>query len=345
MSRDRREFLRDGLAMGAVGVLGATSSVRASTAEHGSVSPDAMGVLVDIARCSGCRRCEAACAEANGLPEIDAAALEDPMVFEHRRRLGPDAFTVVNQFQRADTDDRTPVFAKSNCLHCIDPACVSACLVGALRKRPDGPVTYDAGKCMGCRYCMVACPFEIPTYEYAKPLTPRVRKCTFCLGNGVDDRWNVPACVKACPKECLIFGRREQLLAEAHERIARQPEVYVNHVFGEHEAGGTSWIYLSPMPFDQVGFLPTSASALPRLTESIQHGVFSHFMPPVAWCAILALTAWLTRTDRKPAVDGASAHGNGRAETHGAVKAETATGAQKVEYNDERRILADILTR
>lgn len=299
---------------------------------------------MDVVRCSGCRRCEAACAKANGLPEIDPEELEDQSLFEQARRPGPDSFTVVNRRTFNHDDGTSAVYVKQNCMHCVDPACVSACLVGALRKLPDGPVTYDAQKCMGCRYCMVACPFEMPAYEYARPLTPRVRRCTFCFDEDHANGGTIPACVQACPKECLIYGRREELIAKAHERVARQPDVYVDHVYGEFEAGGTSWLYLSPVPFEQLGFPPVAASSWPRLTESIQHGVFKHFMPPVAWCAILGLTAWLTRRREIPfGVDSASSD-NGQvgrdriAVVHGDV-------SRLEESHDEPQCAADILAR
>jgi hypothetical protein len=101
--------------------------------------------------------------------------------------------------------------------------------------------------------------------------------------------------VAACPKECLTYAKRGELLARAHARIADQPDAYVNHVYGEHEAGGTSWLYLSAVPFEKLGFPTVGPEAPPRLSEAIQHGVFAYFMPPIAWCGILGLASWLTR--------------------------------------------------
>lgn len=191
----------------------------------------------------------------------------------------------------------TSIYVKANCLHCLDPACVSACLVGALRRQPNGAVTYDPWKCMGCRYCMVVCPFQIPTYEYDNVFTPQVRKCTFCSDEGNPHKGGTPACVQACPKQCLIHGKRGELLARAHARIRRHPDQYIDHVYGEHEAGGTSWLYVSSVPFEKIGFLNVDAAAPPRLSEAIQHGVFNHFIPPVAWCGVLGLAMWLTRPE------------------------------------------------
>jgi len=300
----RRAFIK---LAGAATVLGTATETRATLRV---VDPEAMAVLVDLTKCNGCRRCEAACQEANGFVLPDEQELADKSVFQQRRHPQPQQLTIVNRFEPPGID--RPVYAKINCLHCVDPACVSACLVGAMRKDPGGPVIYDPSKCMGCRYCMVACPFEMPTYEYDRVLTPQVRKCTFCTGADASPSQSVPACVKACPKECLLYGRRSDLLQRAHERIAQHPDDYVDHVYGEHEAGGTSWLYLSPAPFEQIGFPGMPPTAPPRLSEAIQHGVFASFVPPLAWCAVLALTMHLTRPvsdEKKPA---APAPGNGR---------------------------------
>ena len=152
-------------------------------------------------------------------------------------------------------------------MHCVDPSCASVCPVGALRKTAAGPVTYDARICLGCRYCMVACPFDVPRYEYSAAV-PSVRKCDFCADRLAEGR--VPACVEACPAEATVSGTRAELLAEARSRIAGNPGQYVDHVYGQHEAGGTSVLFLSPVPFEELGFkagLPTEA--LPDITWGV----------------------------------------------------------------------------
>jgi NAD-dependent dihydropyrimidine dehydrogenase PreA subunit len=154
---------------------------------------------------------------------------------------------------------------------------------------------------MGCRYCMVACPFQVPAYEYDNVFTPQVRKCTFCRDEGDPHRDGPPACVKMCPKECLTWGLREELIARAHAQIEAHPDRYVPHVYGEHEAGGTAWMYLSRVPFEKLGFLDIPGKAAPALTETIQHGVFKHFVPPIAWCGILALAMVLSRPENRAA--------------------------------------------
>jgi Fe-S-cluster-containing dehydrogenase component len=200
-------------------------------------------MLVDTTLCVGCRGCEAACAESNAL-----AAPDDAVDLAKRRETGPDAFTVVNGFMGAGAhgEDR---FTKRQCMHCIAPACASACPVRALDKQPHGPVIYRGERCMGCRYCMVACPFEVPKYQYDQ-LAPLVRKCTFCDGRLAEGR--KPACAEVCPSGALMFGKRGPLLELAKGRVYRNPDKYVHRVYGEHEAGGTDWLYISDVPFEKL---------------------------------------------------------------------------------------------
>ena len=255
MNPSRRSFLKR---MGLAGVCGSavglgSDPAMASASRH--VSEDWTGILVDLTKCNGCRQCEAACQETAGFPVPTKEELLDETVFAKRRRPGPRNYTAVNRFSREGAErGQTTVYVKSNCMHCNDPACVSACLVGAMQKQANGAVTYDAYKCMGCRYCMVACPFEMPTYEYNDVWTPQVRKCTLCSDEGNPHKGGTPACVEACPKQCLIYGTRNQLLVQAKGRIRRQPDVYVDHIYGEQEVGGTSWLYVSKTPFEQLGF-------------------------------------------------------------------------------------------
>jgi Fe-S-cluster-containing dehydrogenase component len=309
MSTNRREFLKLAGVAGLATVVGEQSA----QATHGpEVSDEWVGVLVDMTKCVGCRRCEFACkeaaqqaAEARGSqkeaerfrPE-PIANFEDKSVFqsERLRRPEPRCHTMVNEFPNPK-DEANPVYTKANCLHCNDPACVSACLVGAFRKLENGPVIYDAWKCMGCRYCMVACPFGIPTYEYDNALTPQVRKCTLCSDEGNPNKGGIPACVKICPEEVMTYGKRSTLIEVAHEKIAAHPDLYSDHVYGEHEAGGTTWLYLAPkgFSFKELGFLDIPPEAPPRLTEAIQHGVFKHWVPPLAWYGLLGAAMYLTK--------------------------------------------------
>ena len=295
---DRREFLKSTGRMGVRASIIGLAASRAAASERSSSLDESMAVLVDLTKCNGCRQCEAACRETAGFEVPTKEELLDESVFAEHRRPGPRSYTTVNRFPRGnDQTANAPVYVKTNCMHGLDPACVSACLVGAMSKEPNGAVTYDAWKCMGCRYCMVVCPFQMPMYEYDNALTPQVRKCTFCSDEGNPNKGDTPACVRACPKQCLIYGKRSELLSRAHNRMKRHPQRYIGRIYGEHEAGGTSWLYLSGVPFEELGFLTVDPQAPPRLTEVIQHGVFKHFVPPVAWCAALGIAMWMTRPE------------------------------------------------
>ncbi len=297
MSTNRRGFLKLAGLAGVGGIAAGVSPDAAQASEARKPSARAMGVLVDIPKCIGCRRCEYACQDAAGFNPPPVETFEDKSVFDEARRPFPRGHTVINRY-RNPKDESHPLYNKFNCLHCVDPACVSACLVSALSKREDGAVVYDAGRCMGCRYCMVACPFEIPTYDYNMPLTPQVRKCNLCV-HLVPEVQEVPACVKICPQEVMTYGRRSDLLELAHEKIRAEPDEYVDHVYGEHEAGGASWLYISSVPFDQVGFKHFGTEAPPRLTEKIQHAEFKYFLPPLMWYGLLGAVMWLMKPDKE----------------------------------------------
>ncbi len=218
-----------------------------------------VSMLVDTTLCVGCRACEAACAEANGLPDPNPGD-----VFAEARLTSSTAFTVVNRFENPRSAHAAR-FVKRQCMHCVEPACASACPVRALEKLPFGPVTYHPGRCMGCRYCMVACPFEVPKYEYEK-VVPTVRKCTFCAAR--QEKSLPPACVSVCPSGALTFDRRGELLEEAKRRIYRDPDRYVHHVYGEHEAGGTNWLYLSDVDFDRLAMnVRVNDASYPQLVK------------------------------------------------------------------------------
>ena len=215
------------------------------------------GVLSDVTKCTACEKCVAACVERNG---------KDRWLAERDRATTPDGLSA----QRLSTvlkigDGR---FARKSCMHCLEPSCVSACLVGGLTKLPGGPVVYDQDKCIGCRYCMLACPFHIPRYEWDKTV-PYVVKCDLCV-----DRLNQnkpPACVEACPEGALKFGDRDSLLREAHDLISRFPERYRNHVWGEKEFGGTTVMYIADVDLAALGWPESGAPAIPSLTEPLVH--------------------------------------------------------------------------
>ncbi|MGO8794562.1 MAG: 4Fe-4S dicluster domain-containing protein [Candidatus Sulfotelmatobacter sp.] len=206
-------------------------------------------ILIDITKCIGCRSCEQACKQIHGFP-MDSEA-----------KLSPTALTIVENHSDKDHGDR---YVRRMCMHCQDPACASACLVGALKKTAFGPVTYEASKCIGCRYCIVACPFSVPRYEWSK-LVPFVKKCDMCAERQAKGKQ--PACVEACPVQASISGSREEMLEEAQRRILNDAN-YVKHIYGSEEAGGTSVFFISDVPFEKLGFVAAPKQPLPLLTAS-----------------------------------------------------------------------------
>jgi formate dehydrogenase iron-sulfur subunit len=238
------------------------------------------GVLVDLTKCFGCGACTVACKLWNEKKYDDA---NKPTMGENAHLVDIN-WTVVSKHNVTDSSGKPAWrFTKEQCLHCVDPACASSCLVKALRKTPEGPVVYHPDLCVGCRYCMVACPFNIPKYEWEQSF-PKVSKCQMCstrVANG-----EMPACVSVCPNQVMTFGERDDLLKEAHQRISANKQQYIDYVFGEKEVGGTAWMYISDQPFDKVGFKTTvPKESLPAFTWQILNKLP---MILVGWTAVLS---------------------------------------------------------
>lgn len=285
----RKTFIKNAAVI-AAGLTGLPALARAKSGNI--LSPDRMGVLVDTTVCIGCRHCEWACKTSHGLPTPALESYEDTSVFKEMRRPDDKALTVVNRYENLK-DPKLPYTVKVQCMHCDHPACVSACIVGALSKEEDGSVTWDTRKCIGCRYCIVACPFQIPAFEYHQALEPDIRKCDFCFERRKEGK--LPACVEACPAEALTYGPREELVRVAQKRIKRSPQRYVNYVYGEYEVGGTSWMYLAGRDFPGLQFPKLGKNPAPGVSESIQHGIFAYFVPPVALYGLLGLLMWISK--------------------------------------------------
>ncbi len=212
-------------------------------------------ILIDVTRCTGCERCVTACLEENEL---------DPVRADVDRATARDGLSAYRWSSIIEVAEGR--FARKSCMHCLTPSCVSACLVGGLTKTTDGAVVYDPDKCIGCRYCMLACPFHIPRYEWGAT-HPFVRKCTMCASRLQEGQ--VPACVEACPQQAIEFGEREELLQRAHRRIREDSEHYLPHVWGESEFGGTSVLYISDVDLAALDWPSSPAEAIPHLTEPV----------------------------------------------------------------------------
>ena len=261
--------------------------------------------LIDITRCIGCRACQVACKQWNDR-EGEATELQDYMGFQNPATLSAKTYTLITFHEVPDekaSGGLQYLFTMRRCLHCLEPACASACPTTALSPQPDGPVTYDSNKCIGCRYCVWACPWGVPTAEWDS-LAPKIQKCTHCADranqpvpltrNGqalspeerkrYQEDIATPACVKACPADCLRFGDRDEMLREAHDRISKRPDKYVDHIYGEKEAGGTSVLYLSSVPFEKLGFPDVGTKPYPAFSRMALHAV-----PP----AVIAVGATL----------------------------------------------------
>ena len=284
MKISRRSILK-------TGVLGslATLLLRPKSGKTHDIKeyPDSMGVLVDLSRCVGCRSCEAACRAEQNLPEPEQPYTDmrvyAPAEHGRPRRTDETRFTVVNRYDPPGIDH--PLYRKVQCNHCQEPACLSSCFVNAYTKTPQGAVIYNPDVCVGCRTCMIACPFYIPTFKYSSAFSPQIMKCGFCYDTRVK-YGKPPACVEACPQEALLFGKRAELIKIGRRRIEENNGKYIDHIYGEYEAGGTSWLYLSPVPFEQAGFDMTVPHA--PILDSVKN--FLGIVPMVLtiWPALFA---------------------------------------------------------
>ena len=269
MNNDRRDFIKT-LTVLVSGILG-SNSIKAREINK---EEELHGILIDTTLCEGCQTCEWECAEENGLPEPN-----DYPELGLERKLDTTRFTVVNEYDTSNGE----IYVKKQCMHCNQPACDAACLTQAMKKMEKGPVVWRGNKCMGCRYCMISCPFEIPKFEY-NSANPKIQKCAMCWERQKDGL--IPACVENCPAEALMFGKRRDLLDEAFSRIYTNPDQYYPYVYGNNEAGGTGLLYLASVPFEEIGFDTTiQKGSYPELTKGFLYSVPSVF---ILWPMILA---------------------------------------------------------
>lgn len=302
MSMDRRQALKS---LGQVTV--GTAALSGGVARAGDVkrpfpdpSPKAVGMLYDATQCIGCKACVTACSDANGL--VPDTALSGGL-WQMPLDLNAQTANIIKLYEDGETGEHS--FVKRQCMHCVDPACVAGCPFSALTKNPEtGIVEWNAAQCIGCRYCEVACPFEVPKFEWEN-FNPRIVKCQLCSHRLEEDE--EPACCEVCPTDAVIFGNREELLGEAKRRIAAHPERYhEQRVYGEEDGGGTQVLYLSHVPFTALG-LPE----LPR--ESIAYyGTWVHsvlykwlLLPLILYAVIAGVLRKRWRDHEKEARDAA----------------------------------------
>ena len=277
----RRDFLKvTGAITGGLTAAGAlTNNALASSSDRDIPLEDQKALLYDATYCVGCRECELACKEDNHLKEED---VDD---------LSGNTFTLIKLYQSEDGTESS--FREYQCMHCVEPACVISCPVGALEKSDEGPVLYEPLKCIGCRYCMQACPYGVPAYDWSESY-PLIAKCDLCY-----DRTDGPACATACTPGALISGTRGELLKIAKERIAENPgKYYDDRVFGEHDGGGTSFLILSGVAFDKIGLPPLSEDSIPDYGHTATKAVPYIFGGAAGFMA-LAYRATMTAEERQ----------------------------------------------
>ncbi|MCL2744297.1 MAG: 4Fe-4S binding protein, partial [Planctomycetaceae bacterium] len=211
---------------------------------------------------------------------------------ENKKRLPalPMADACVTANPSACTRDKSGEvwrFVKEQCFHCDEPACAESCFAKAFQKTESGAVVYYPNNCVGCRYCMLACPFHIPKFEWSKPL-PAITKCMFCYTRITENE--MPACISVCPTNVMKFGDKDAMLQEAKAVLTSNP-AYVQHIYGETEAGGTSWIYISDVSFEELGFRKVPQYSLPKHTRP-----YMHWTPILGgiWGGVLAVTFAIT---------------------------------------------------
>jgi Fe-S-cluster-containing dehydrogenase component len=278
---------RTALKVAAFGAAVATGARRAEARERKEAPPDATGMLYDSTLCIGCKACVVACREANGLPyEPHSRLYDDPIDL---------TANTCNIIKLVPEEGGGPAFMKAQCMHCIDPACASACMMHSFEKRQNGIVTWKPEKCIGCRYCQVACPFNIPKFQWGSA-NPAMVKCQMCLAKagttepGQLNEVGQPACTEVCPRHAVIYGKYTDLVEEAKRRIAESPERYEDHVYGLEEGGGTQVLYLTArgVPFTKLGLPDLGRESVPSKPVGLQHTLYKGFVAPVVLYGVLA---------------------------------------------------------
>lgn len=310
----RREMLK-GAALTAAGAAAVTVTGEAQARDATPMPEEALGLLFDGTLCIGCRACISACKEANAMP-AERTALEIGNYWDAPLDISGKTLNVIKCYRDGAGTNKDEIkdgyaFSKTSCMHCVDPSCVSACPVSAMTKDPTtGVVSYSLDACIGCRYCVEACPFGVPRFTYDTPF-PKIAKCQLCTQRYADGHYS--ACAEVCPTGATLFGKTKDLKVEVSRRKALKPgdktefprgriggsdthvgvvKKYVDHVYGEKEIGGTQVLHLSGVPFDLLNkpALPDVAPA--RVSETIQHAIYQGLIAPVAFLSGLVALAY-----------------------------------------------------
>jgi Fe-S-cluster-containing dehydrogenase component len=257
------------------------------------VPTDAVGMLYDATRCIGCKTCVVACKQANDMPPDSAST---GGLYDAPIDLNSKTKNIIKQYQ----DGEKQSYMKAQCMHCVDPSCVNACMMGSLAKRENGIVTWHGERCTGCRYCGIACPYGVPKYEFEKSF-PRVIKCEMCSHRIA--KGQIPACCEVCPRQAVIYGKYSGLVADAKKRLADFPDRYFPKVFGLEDGGGTQVLYLSKagISFENLGLPDLGSDPVPELQQTIQHGIYQGFVAPVALFAVFGAVMWRNRRAQEKA--------------------------------------------
>ena len=297
----RRDFLK-GVASGtALAALPAPDIARAAERRD---APGALGILYDATLCVGCQTCMVACKQANEMPEEHSGT---EGVWDNPRDLSATTLNIIKKYEHGDSQLKDDVngysFIKRHCMHCLEPSCVSACPVSAMTKdKETGVVRYNVDNCIGCRYCQVACPFNIPKFEWDDP-TPKIVKCQLC--SHLLEKGGISACCKVCPTGASLFGPVSELINEANRRLhmtaggdydfpvadisGRTPEqfqvhkagVYTQSIYGEYEVGGTQVIYLTGVPFENLGLPVLPHESYAKISDGIQYAIYKGMVYPM----------------------------------------------------------------
>jgi len=305
----RRQFLK---LVGATGAALLTGRGAASASEVHQVNNETVGMLYDATKCVGCKACMSSCKRVNGdfgSLSYEKAKFDSDGLWDAPQDLSGSTRTLIKLFKESD---KKWSYVKYSCMHCQKPSCVSVCPVSAMtRDAVSGIVDYNKNACIGCRYCQVACAFNIPKFQWEKAI-PQIVKCDMCKSTNMVKK-GITACAETCPTGAIMFGKRKDLLAEAKKRQKAHPGKYQDHIYGEYEVGGTNHLYLSAMEFNKLGLPNLKNDAPAEFSEKIQHTIYKGFIAPVALYGTLCFIA----------VKNMKGHENGKKDSETSDKGET----------------------